>query len=403
MLSSSPAAQAILYSSWLLALAWLWKALTALRGMAGLPDLTRIDPAALPLIPTGVGPDLAVVVPACNEEESIQATLRSLLASTGLSLEIIAVNDRSTDATGARMDEIAAEARAGSSPHSLHVLHIGELPPGWLGKNHAMALAAAQASAPWLLFTDGDVLFDAHAIELALRQALLDKADHLVVGLTVLFHSRAEAAVFAAFPVMGLWAIRLWKVADPRARDFFGAGGFNLVRREVYNQLGGFGALRMEVIEDARFGWMLKRAGYRQRVALGPSLVRVRWLRGVFGIVAALEKNGFAGFRFRLPLAFLGCLGLAVQIFLPLAALALGGWAAIAGLLTYASVALAYFASRRAIQVPAWLALFYAPATAVLLFACLRSILLAFARNGVIWRGTLYPLAELRRHAGRGW
>jgi GT2 family glycosyltransferase len=403
MFTSAEAARIFSLLTWLLALGWLWKALTSLRGMSRLPDLTRISPDALPPLPPSEGPHVTVLVPACNEQESIQATLRSLLASTGLNLEIIAVDDRSTDCTGELIDRVAAENRTGAGPHRLQVIHITELPAGWLGKPHALSLAAERAVAPWLLFTDGDVVFHPKAVELSLRHALAQNADHFVLALTLLFKSNAEAAVFAALPTIGQWVTRLWKVADPRAWDFYGTGGFSLVRREVYERLGGFQALRMEVIEDARFGWMVKRAGFAQRVAVGPGLVKVRWVQGVFGIVANLEKNGFAGARYRVGLTLAGFLLIAAQVVWPLVALSAGGWATAAGLLIYASIALTYVAHRRVTQVPFWLAVFFAPATAILLFALLRSMVLTLVRNGVEWRGTHYPLDELRRHAGRGW
>jgi cellulose synthase/poly-beta-1,6-N-acetylglucosamine synthase-like glycosyltransferase len=130
MLGAKIAWQVFVISSWVLALGWLWQAIAALRGMPLLPDLTRIDKAALPLLPAGNGTHLTVIVPACNEEEAIQATLRSLLASTGLRLEIVAVDDRSTDRTGALMDQVAAEAVACEGPHRLQVIHNRELPPG---------------------------------------------------------------------------------------------------------------------------------------------------------------------------------------------------------------------------------------------------------------------------------
>jgi cellulose synthase/poly-beta-1,6-N-acetylglucosamine synthase-like glycosyltransferase len=397
------AGQLFLVLSWILALAWLWHAISSLRGMATLPDLTRIDPDTLPPLSRSDGPGLSVVVPACNEENSIEATLRSLLASTGVRLQIVAINDRSTDRTGERMDQVAAEAASHGGAHSLEVLHISELPAGWLGKPHAMAMGARRAASRWLLFTDGDIVFKPRALELAVRHAEREKADHLVLVPTVVLKTLGEAAMLGAMNVLGGWTIRLWKVSDPRASDSIGVGGFNLVRHEVYERLGGFEALRMEVVDDLRLGWLVKHSGCAQHILFGPQLVRIRWLQGALGVVHVVEKNGFAVYRYRVWLTLLACLGLAVNIVWPLLAMAAGGWAMVAGLLTYLSIAMTYEASRRETLVSPWLAIFFAPATAVVFYALLRSMVLALARNGVEWRGTLYPLEELRRHAGRVW
>jgi len=364
--------------------------------MPTLPDLTSLDIAALPELPSGDGPHLTVIVPACNEEKAIQATLRSLLASTGLRLEIIAVDDRSIDRTGKLMDEVAEESRGG--PHRLHVIHNRQLPDGWLGKPHALQLGTESANAPWLLFTDADVAFSPTALELTLRYTLHENVDYLALILSLLLKSSSEGAAFAAFQAMSQWSIRLWKVADPRARDFFGAGGFSLVRREVVTRLGGLQKLRMEVIEDVSFAWMVKRGGYSQRIAVGPGLAQIHWIQGALGIVSLLEKNGFAGFRYRVWLTLLVCLGFAVQMACPLAAMATGGWGLVAGLLTYGFITLTYVANRRVTLAPPWLAFFFAPATAILLYAILRSMVLTLKRGGVTWRGTHYPLAELRRN-----
>jgi glycosyltransferase involved in cell wall biosynthesis len=403
MVTAHVGSQIFIALSWTIALAWLWHAVAMLRGMPTLPDLTRIDPDSLPPLAGADAPDVAVVVPACNEENNIQATLQSLLASTGLRVEIIAVNDRSTDRTGELMKQIAAEAAAKDGPHSLRVFHIGELPAGWLGKPHAMAMGARQATSRWLLFTDGDVIFEPRALELALRHAEAEKADHLVLVPTVILKTPGEAAALGVMNVLGGWTIRLWKVADPRARDSIGVGGFNLIRREVYLCLGGFEALPMEVVEDLRLGWLVKHGGFAQRVAVGPHLVSIRWLQGTFGIVHLAEKNAFAVYRYRVGMTQLASLGLALQIVWPLLAIAFGGWSLAAGLLTYVAIAMTYAANRRETLVPPWLALFFAPAAAVVLYALLRSMVLALIRNGVVWRGTLYPLDELRRNAGRLW
>ena len=403
MVTANLAGQFFLVLSWVLALAWLWHALACLRGMATLPDLTRIDPDTLPALDPGDAPDITVVVPACNEENSIEATLRSLLDSSGVRLQIVAVNDRSTDRTGERMDQVAAEAASQGGAHCLEVLHITELPAGWLGKPHAMAIGARQAASRWLLFTDGDVVFEPRTLELAVRHAESEKADHLVLVPTVVLKTLGEAAMLGAMNVLGGWTIRLWKVADPRASDSIGVGGFNLVRREVYERLGGFEALRMEVLDDLRLGWLVKHGGYAQRIAVGPQLVCIRWLQGALGVVRVVEKNGFAVYRYRVGLTLLAGLGLAMNLVWPLLAIAAGGSAMVAGLLTYLSIAMTYQANRRDSLVAPWLAILFAPATAVVLYALLRSMILALARNGVEWRGTRYPLEELRRHAGRVW
>ena len=148
-------AQVFAAFSWLLAAVWLGKGIAALRGMPRLPDLSRINPESLPENLPHNGPDLTVVVPARDEEVSIEASLRTLLDSTGLHLEIVAVDDRSTDRTGPLMDSLAFEASRCCERHKLEVIHIAELPTGWLGKPHAMAAGARCATAPWILFTDG--------------------------------------------------------------------------------------------------------------------------------------------------------------------------------------------------------------------------------------------------------
>lgn len=385
--------------AWGLAAAWLWKGITSVNGMPSIPDLSRIDPAALPPIPENEGPDLTVVIPARDEEAVIGQCLRSLLGSIGLKLQIIAVDDRSADRTGQLMDEIAGEALATNSPHEFEVIHVTDLPAGWLGKPHALATGANRAAASWILFTDGDVVFGPRALELAMREAVELGADHLVLAPTMLFHSAGERAVLGAMQAMASWMVRLWKVADPRARDSFGAGAFNMIRREAYLAVGGFESLRLEILEDVFLGMRVKRTGFAQRVIIGPNLARLRWIEGTLGVISLLEKNAFAVTRFRTPLQILATLSPLVHALVPLAAIFSGGWNAVAGIITYLGLVLVYQGGSRATRVSAWYALTFAPAVLLLGWAMGRSMLLALTRGGVIWRGTLYPLAELRRAA----
>ncbi len=383
-------------TGWILAVLWWGKALQVLRGMARLTDLTRLDKGTLPPLLSNDAANLAVVVPACNEEDSIEATLRSLLASTGLRLEIIAVDDRSTDRTGERMDAMAEEA-AKSGPHTLQVIHNKALPEGWLGKPHALKLGTYRATAPWLLLTDADVTFAPDALELAVRAAEWKKADHLVVLPTLTRVGFAEAAMEGTLQSLAGWAVRFWKVEDAKARDFFGVGGFSLVRTEVLAAVGGMERLRMEVVEDVGLGWLVKQAGFRSCVTIGPGLVRIHWIRGYFGLVTILEKNGFAGFRFNLGFAAAVCVGFAIDAVVPLATTATGMWGLAPGLLTFAAIALTFQANRRINGVSPWTVVLFGPSAAVLGWALARSAVLTIWRGGVVWRGTHYPLTELRQ------
>jgi GT2 family glycosyltransferase len=391
----------LVFFCWLLALGWLWKAVAALHGMSQLTDLTVGDTVVAPPLAIDKGANLTIIVPACNEEQSIRATLCSLLASTGIQLQIIAVDDRSTDRTGEIMEEVARQAASDSSKHSLVVIHNGELPSGWLGKPYALNLAAQRAIAPWLLFTDADVCFAPCALELGLRYAIAERVDHLVLMPSLITKGFPEAIILGTIQALIHWNIRLWKVADRNVRDFVGIGGFCLLRTEVYMQLGGFSALRMEVLEDMSLGWLIKSGGFRSAVVLGPNLVTIRWIEGAFGIIKNIEKNGFAVFRYRVGLCVAACFALLIQVFLPVAAIAVGGWGVPAGLLTYLGIALAYRANNRLNGISPIGAVFFAPATAILCFGVARSMVLTLVRKGVTWRGTHYQLIELRRNAVR--
>jgi glycosyltransferase involved in cell wall biosynthesis len=309
---------------WVVALSWMTRVLVWRRMLPRVPDLTRTGYAHRgPALPS-----LSVIVPARNEAVSIAATLRSLVAADGVVLQIIAVDDRSTDQTGAIMESVAASMagnEGGAAGKRLEVLRVAELPSGWLGKTHAMALAAQQATGEWLLFTDGDVLFHPDALRRALEYATCSGADHMVLLPTILLRSWGERMMVALLQVLSIWAIRPWRVPDPEApRDAIGVGAFNLIRREVYNAVGGWEALRMEVLEDLTMGYRVKQRGYAQRVALGLDMVNVRWAQGALGVVENLTKNLFALFRFRPELVLGFCCGLAVFTLFPLLACVMG-------------------------------------------------------------------------------
>ena len=298
------------------------------------------------------------------------------------------------------MDQVAAQVAAAPGPHTLRVLHITHLPPGWLGKPHALALAARQTTAPFLLFTDADAFYAPDALARCLRFIELEQADHLVLLPTPIHKSRGERMMLGMINALSIWGPRLWKIADPRASDSLGVGCFNLLRRQAYEAIGGFAALRMEVLEDLRLGYLVKQRGFRQRVANGPDLLRLHWATGAFGIVRNLEKNFFAICRYRLVVLLAALGGMAVLTLAPCAGLLGPRSVQLPSVVTVLTLLLLYVWNRRRTRIPAAYVLFFPIGSCLLLYAMARSAAVTLARGGVTWRGTFYPLAALRQHAG---
>jgi cellulose synthase/poly-beta-1,6-N-acetylglucosamine synthase-like glycosyltransferase len=388
--------------AWLIAAAWLLRVIPALWMLPQVPNLLdRTDADNASNHATTTWPSVTVVVPAKDEALAIAHGLRSLLDSDYPDLRIVAVDDRSTDATGQLMEELAASPESRSR---LRVLHVKELPEGWLGKPHALALAATGATSDWLLFTDADVIFDPRAIRLAIEYAVRSGGDHMVLYPTLILHGVAEKMLIGFFQSISALAGRPWKIADPKSpKDYIGVGAFNLIRRPVYEALGGYAELRMEVLEDMRLGFLAKRAGYAQRVAFGKDLVRIRWAESALGILNNLTKNLYSTFRFRSAFLLAACAGLFILGITPFAALVISGAARWAGIVTLIALLLLNLRYWPLTKIgPLYLALFPI-ATLLFVGTLLRSMILVLWRGGVLWRGTFYPLKELRRQAGPLW
>lgn len=376
------------WAAWLIAATWLWKAIEAARGLPLIPNIAEPE---YDVTPEG-SPSLTVIVPARNEEADIARCLGSLLAQDYDNFRVVAVNDRSTDRTGELMEELAVER-----PEKLRVLHINELPPGWLGKTHAMAIAARDTVSDYLLFTDADVAFRSDALRRCLAQAVATGADHFVTLPTPEIKSPGEGMLLGFLQVLGLWITRPWRVADPSSmRDSVGIGAFCLLRSSAYRQIGGFEALRMEVLEDLNLARRIKALGLRQRAALSSGMVRVHWAAGAMGVVRVMTKNLFALFDFRAFL-LLGCCAAVVLFFLlPIAGLFLPA-TLIPALIAIASIAWIYRLTGRLSGISPWYAALFPVSAALFIYTLLRSMLVTLWQGGVTWRGTFYSLTELRK------
>jgi cellulose synthase/poly-beta-1,6-N-acetylglucosamine synthase-like glycosyltransferase len=377
----------------ILGLVWFSRLLDAALGMPKVADISRPEWDRKPATPNG-NPRVSIIVPARNEEEHIGPALTTLLKLDYDNYEVLAVNDRSTDRTGEVMDRIAStEAKS-----RLKVIHVAKLPPGWLGKAHAMWSAANQASGDWLLFTDADVHFRPDVLSRALAYAEAEDADHLVLFPRMIMRSPGERMMIAFFQTLFVFGHRPWKVADPKTKDHMGVGAFNLIRRQVYDAIGTYQALRFEVVDDMKLGKIVKTAGYAQRNVYGADLISLRWVTGAMGMVNNLTKNSFAIMSFQWWRALLSAFALAFLNLMPFLGIWLApGWARLPYGVALASIFGIYVGMSWESDIPAYYFVLHPLGTALFVYIILRSMTLTLIRGGVEWRGTFYSLDELRR------
>jgi len=391
----------------ILALAWFSRLVDAALGMPSVADISRPEWDRNPVLPAG-NPRVSIIVPARNEEDVMEQALRTLLALDYDNYEVIAVNDRSDDSTGEIMERVAA----GQNPHPvspkngetrmghplLRVIHHTELPAGWLGKTHAMWTAAKVATGDWLLFTDADVLFKPDSLRRALAYAEAEPADHVVLFPRMIMKRPGEFMMIAFFQTIFLFGHRPWKVADPTTDDHMGVGAFNLVRRRIYDAVGTYAALRMEVLDDMKLGKVVKKAGFAQRNVFGADLISIRWAHGAMGIVDNLTKNFFAVLSFQVWRTVLSLFGLAFLNFGPFLGVFLAhGWARAPYAIALVSIFLVYLGMSGRSAVPLYYFLLHPASAALFIYTLMRSMILTLWNDGIVWRGTKYPLDELRK------
>jgi Glycosyl transferase family 2 len=354
------------------------------------PDLARVPARA----PEGGWPPLSLVVAARDEAASLEPALRSLLAQDYPDLEVIAVDDRSSDGTGAILDRLAAE-----DPR-LVVVHVSALPEGWLGKTHACQLGATRARGEWLLFTDADVLLAAEALRRAVACATGLGFGHLVAFPHFVRMGFLERAFVSAFGLFFQLKVRAWELPRPRTGGYVGIGAFNLVRRGDYLRAGGHRRLALEVVDDLKLGLILRRSGTVQGAVDSGGLVRLRWQAGLLASLGGLVKNAFAGVEYRWSGVLLAVVALAVLAVCPLLTLAVARdpWAlglALPPLLL--GFGLHGAVARLAGRGTGLEGILFPLAGLALIGVTLWSAASASVRGAVVWRGTRYRLEDLRR------
>jgi len=336
-------------------------------------------------------PPISLIVPARDEEQTLGPAVRSRLAEGYLALEVVLVDDRSTDGTGAVVDAIAAE-----DPR-VRAVHLTSLPPGWLGKLHALREGLRLATGEWLLFSDADVHLAPGSLRRAVAFAEAHGVDHLSILPQLVPVSWLVDAALASFSRTGLVLGRVWLVSDPRSTVGGSVGAFGLFRRSALERSPGIEHLRLEVADDLALGQMLKASGSRSALVNGRGLVLLAYHRSLAEMARSSEKAA-ALFDYRLWPALCWTASLTALELGPFLAgllapipLARGLGLLGATLLLGSTAWMCRFAGQRLL--PAFLSPLGVLVNAALL---LRAAVLGKVRGGLLWRSTLYRPEELR-------
>jgi glycosyltransferase involved in cell wall biosynthesis len=340
-------------------------------------------------------PTVSAIVPARNEETTIAASVESLAAQPEIK-EIIVINDQSTDGT------VAALQRLSSRFPQLRILETKGLPAGWVGKNYAVSLGAAEATGDWLLFTDSDGVH----LPGSTARALAD-AKETGAGL-VSYSPEQETRTWWEKALIPFVYTRLGhkysyaEVSHPDSPAAAASGQYLLIRREDYLRIGGHAAVAGEVLEDVALARLAKQAGVRLYFASGTGIMRVRMYRSFGSMWEGWSKNlypligGTSGGTTGGTSRTVGRELFRVVPWIPLLLLPLALVHLIWGVLGVALLAgrhAAYAADLRRNRFPAGLALYYLPGVALYAAALLNSEW-RYARGSVAWKGREYPVSR---------
>ncbi|MEB1807325.1 MAG: glycosyltransferase family 2 protein [Bacillaceae bacterium] len=338
-------------------------------------------------------PLVSIIVAARNEEKDIERSLQSQLQQTYKNIEWIVVNDRSTDQTGVIINQIS------NTDNRIQPIHIEQLDEGWLGKNHALYQGYLASKGDYLLFTDADVYYKPDTLEKALSYMIKHKIDHLTLAPNMNV-KRFWAKAFVTFFLFGFsYFKRPWKSNDDKSKVAIGIGAFNLLRRDAYEEIGTHQVIRERPDDDLMLGIQIKSSGKKQRFVSALEHLEVEWYATLKGALIGLEKNAFAGLYYRYTMVVFAILGVFISQLLPfLAVFFTTGLTRIVYLFTIVLLFLLYHRTANVMAKNALKYFLVFPISALLFIYCIiRATILTTVRGGIIWRGTHYPLAALRK------
>lgn len=340
-------------------------------------------------------PKVSFIVPACNEEDYIEKSAHSLLQIDYPNLEVVIVNDRSTDRTGEIVNRIAKE------DSRIKVIHIKELPEGWLGKVHALDNGIKATTGDWILLADADINFSKTALKKALTYCADESLDFLTAVPDITTKSSILQMMIAQLFHQATVFFDPRKMNDPKHKTCYGQGAFMLVKRATYEKSERLEWLKMEALDDTGLALMMRRVGARMGAVAGKDEIQLEWYPSVRGFVEGVEKNAFAFSQYSLVLLS-GFILTVSAIFLGFTLAPALAESAPVQVFSVACMAIYLLSIRKQMknimELRFWQILLFPIAFLALPFVFLRAAILAISRKGIIWRGTFYSLDELKKN-----
>ncbi len=340
---------------------------------------------------SGKFPSISIIFSALNEERDIEAALKTLLEIDYPHLEIIAINDRSTDKT----KEILERMKANQS--RLKVFHLENLPEGWLGKNHALHFASRKAAGEWLLFTDADVFMKPDTLKRAMSYILEKKIDHLTI-----FEHHIRKNIGLKMLLLGHYityslVMKPWRIRFPWSKKSLGHGAFNLVSKKVYDATGGHRKISMECMDDLKLGEIIKKNGFQQDTVDGRDFIEKEWYKSLGDMIEGVKKNSFSYFKYR-PIGTLSVILGAFLFFVwPFFGMFFSGSiGTINGVNVMLMLLMSLFIAKKFRLNPCF-ALLYPIGICILLYSVFNSLIATYKNKGIIWRGTFYSIKKLKK------
>jgi chlorobactene glucosyltransferase len=359
----------------------------------------HLDIVVEPAPPPTEAPLISVCVPARNEARNIRACVESILAQDYPNFEVLVLEDRSTDATPEILRQLSAQS------DKLKVIGGSDLPKGWAGKPHALLQASDKAGGIWLCFVDADTLLSPAALSSCYTKAIETNADMFTIMTFQILGSFWEKVVMPIVMTALSVGFSPRKVNDPNSRDAIANGQFILIKRSVYDAIGGHESVKDQIVEDKAIAEQVKWNGHRLIVANGYPVARTRMYTSLPEMWEGWTKNIYLGLSDQPSLMLLGVFGAFILV---VAALVLplwpllglfwysqgGGWLALTviveSLVLWAIVIQARARVAIGMRISPWYALTLPLGAAVFGTIMFASTWKVLSGQGVRWKGRIY-------------